>query len=103
MIRWLWLFFACTACVQPPVPEPGARIYRQACARCHDTGKHGAQRIGDREGWRSRLGQGRDTLLEHSILGFEGAVGHMPPRGGNPALSDADVAAALDYLLEQSR
>jgi len=83
--------------------EKGEKVYRLACAACHDSGTGGAQVIGDREGWRSRLDKGMDMLVRHSIDGFSGAVGDMPPRGGHPQLSDAEVEAAVCYLLEQSR
>jgi len=84
-------------------PEKGEKIYRLACATCHDNGKGGAQVIGDREGWRSRLAKGMEVLVRHSIDGFSGAVGDMPPRGGQMQLSDSEVEAAVCYLVERSR
>ena len=47
--------------------EGGEAAYRSSCAHCHDTGVGGAQVIGDREGWRSRLEKGMSTLVRHSI------------------------------------
>jgi cytochrome c5 len=38
---------------------------------------------------------GQDALLKNSISGIRA----MPPRGGNGALSDAQLRAALDYML----
>jgi cytochrome c5 len=38
-------------------------------------------------------------MAEIAIRG-EGA---MPPRGGNPKLSDAEVRAAVAYMMEKSR
>jgi len=29
--------------------------------------------------------------------------GAMPPKGGNPALSEEEVRAAVNYMIEQSR
>lgn len=87
----------------PCAQELGARVYRQACASCHDTGAAGAQVIGDRPGWSSRIAKGMETLVRHSIEGFTGAVGDMPPRGGNSELSDSEVEAAVCYLVEMSR
>ncbi len=83
--------------------EEGEMIYRRACGSCHDNGAGGAQVIGDREGWRSRIEKGMEQLVRHSIDGYSGAVGHMPPRGGDPALSDAEIAASVCYLVEKSR
>lgn len=107
MPYWLPMLLLLTACSAQPDQandsQPGKAIYNMACARCHDTGLNGAQLIGDQEGWRSRLAQGMPILIKHSIEGFEGAVGHMPARGDDPSLSDSEVAAAVHYLIEQSR
>jgi hypothetical protein len=47
--------------------------------------------------------QGRQVLIQHSLEGFTGDVGFMPPKGGQMHLDDEAVIAALDYMLEQSR
>jgi len=96
--------FAATPGAKGACPlEKGEEVYRLACASCHDSGNGGAQVIGDRDGWRSRLAKGMEVLVRHSIDGFSGAVGDMPPRGGQMQLSDAEVEAAVCYLIEQSR
>nr|WP_267957570.1 c-type cytochrome [Halomonas zhangzhouensis] len=74
----------------------GAGIYNQVCMACHDTGAAGAPRRGEEGDWAERIGQGWETLLDHSINGFNA----MPARGGNPNLSDEEVAAATAHLLE---
>lgn len=97
------------AAAEPDEAEPtddpdeidGAQVYDSACAACHTGGVAGAPRTGDDAGWTARLEKGYDTLLEHSIDGFTGDAGHMPARGGQPDLTDEQVAAALDYMLEQ--
>ncbi|MDO9468414.1 MAG: c-type cytochrome [Thiobacillus sp.] len=77
----------------------GQQIYRQACAFCHDKGVAGAPKTGDTASWGPRLAQGIDTLYTASLRG----KGAMPAKGGNPALSDGDVKAAVDYMVAQSR
>ncbi|MDO9636824.1 MAG: c-type cytochrome, partial [Thiobacillus sp.] len=77
----------------------GQQIYRQACAFCHDKGVAGAPKTGDVASWGPRLAQGIDTLYTVSLRG----KGAMPAKGGNPALSDGDVKAAVDYMVAQSR
>jgi len=74
----------------------GKMIYGRVCAACHDTGAAGAPRLeaGD---WTDRLPKGRDTLLTHAIDGFNA----MPARGGRTDLSDEQVAASVDYMLDQ--
>ncbi len=77
----------------------GQQIYRQACAFCHDKGVAGAPKIGDAASWGPRLAQGMDALYTSSLRG----KGAMPAKGGNPALSDGDVKAAVDYMVAQAR
>ncbi|MCE8004893.1 c-type cytochrome [Billgrantia ethanolica] len=74
----------------------GGDIYQRVCMACHDTGAAGAPRRGEEGEWSERIDQGWDTLLEHAIVG----IGAMPARGGNPNLSDEEVAASTAYLLE---
>jgi cytochrome c5 len=89
-----------TAAVAPSAEMVhGEKIYRQACAFCHDKGLAGAPKIGDAAAWGPRLAQGMDVLYTVSLRG----KGAMPAKGGNPALSEADVKAAVDYMVAQSR
>jgi cytochrome c5 len=81
----------------------GEDIYKQTCLACHATGVAGAPKLGDKAAWGPRIAQGNDTLYMHSIKGFQGKAGMMPPKGGNMALSDADVKAAVDYMVAQSK
>ncbi len=85
----------------PPKPDlaHGQQIYRQACAFCHDKGIAGAPKTGDAAAWSPRLAQGLNTLYTTAIKG----KGAMPAKGGNPALKDEDVKAAVDYLVAQAR
>lgn len=82
-----------------PALVRGQQIYRQACAFCHDKGVAGAPKIGDAGAWAPRLAQGMDALYASALRG----KGAMPARGGNPSLADADVRAAADHLVAQSR
>jgi len=79
----------------------GQQVYNQACTACHGQGVAGAPPTGDDDAWAARMDKGYDTLLDHSINGFQGDAGFMPAKGGDPNLSDEQVAAALDYMLEQ--
>lgn len=73
------------------------QVVSTVCQACHGAGLVGAPKIGDKAAWRPRLAQGVNTLHEHAIKG----VRAMPPKGGNPSLSDAEVNAAVDYMLKQ--
>lgn len=83
----------------PADPAAGRQTYQQACAFCHDKGVAGAPRMGDAAAWSARTAQGRETLYASALKG----KGAMPARGGNPALSDDAVRAAVDYLVAGSR
>lgn len=85
----------------PPATDlvHGQKIYRQACAFCHDKGVAGAPKTGDAAAWTARIAQGMGTLYTVAIKG----KGAMPAKGGNPALSEADVNAAVDFMVAQSR
>jgi cytochrome c len=44
-----------------------------------------------------------ETLHSHAINGFQGAAGVMPPKGGRVDLSDGEIIAAVEYMVEQAR
>lgn len=77
----------------------GEQVYRQSCAVCHDKGVAGAPRTGDAAAWSPRLARGMDAMYATALNG----KGAMPAKGGNPALSEADVKSAVDYLAAQLR
>jgi cytochrome c5 len=76
----------------------GDAVYQSACIACHASGAAGAPKMGDAAAWGPRVTQGLATLIDHAING----KGVMPPRGGNPALTDADIENAIKYMLEQT-
>lgn len=77
----------------------GKKVYEGLCAACHATGAAGAPKTGDKAAWKPRVAQGADTLHQHAIKGIRA----MPAKGGNPALSDAEVTAAVDHMVGQSK
>src|SRR4030067_136243 len=81
----------------------GKGTYDKACMACHAAGVAGAPKLGDKAAWKDRIAQGNDTLYTHAIKGYQGKKGFMPAKGGNAALSDADVKASVDYMVGQSK
>jgi len=77
----------------------GKKIFEASCAACHATGIAGAPKFGDKAAWTPRIAQGVSVLYTHAIGGFQGKGGVMPPKGGNVALPDPDVKAAVDYMV----
>lgn len=79
--------------------DPGKSTYDGVCFACHAQGIAGAPKYGDVAAWETRAAQGHDILVQHAIAGYTGQAGMMPARGGNPTLTDAQVTAAVDYML----
>ena len=78
----------------------GQEVYDTACYICHNVGLTGAPKPGDADNWNPRIQKGVDILYNNAILGYQGQFGIMPPKGGNLLLTDDDVRAAVDYLIE---
>ena len=78
----------------------GEEIYKARCGLCHDSGAAAAPRINDPAAWTSRLAQGREPVYQTALKGKPDTA--MLPKGGFPELSDADVRAAVDYMLTQA-
>ena len=77
----------------------GKKVYESSCVACHGPGVAGAPKAGDKAAWAPRLKTGVDTLYASGLKG----KGAMPPKGGNPALADAEVKAAVDYILSLAK
>ena len=81
----------------------GKAVYDRQCAACHEVGAHGAPRAGHRDEWTARLARGDESLYGAALRGMTSGDRHMPPRGGDPKLTDREVKAAVDYLVARSR
>jgi len=76
----------------------GEEVYNAVCMSCHTSGAAGSPIIGNRQQWAERISEGKEHLYEQAING----VGVMPAKGGVPTLSDAEVKAAVDYIISKS-
>jgi cytochrome c5 len=86
------------ASATPRKPD-GKKVYDTTCMVCHATGVAGAPKFGDKAAWAPHLVHGMDALLQSALKG----KGAMPPKGGNPSLSDDDVRAAVEFMVSQSK
>ncbi|HEX9172926.1 MAG TPA: c-type cytochrome [Telluria sp.] len=92
-----------TASVAPFLAaDAGKKLYDSACMACHGAGIAGAPKLGDKAAWAARIKQGNEVLYEHAVKGFQGKAGMMPPKGGSTA-PDAEVKAAVDYMVAAAR
>lgn len=78
--------------------KSGEDVYKSVCMMCHQAGLMAAPIFGDKEQWKPRIAQGYDTLVTHAVKG----VRNMPAKGGNPGLSDDEVASAVKYMANAS-
>jgi cytochrome c5 len=83
--------------------QEGRRVYEAACASCHEVGAHGAPRAGSNGEWAARIARGKESLYRSAIDGRTNGDRIMPPRGGERRLTDAEVRAAVDYLVDGAR
>jgi cytochrome c5 len=99
---------AAVAAVPPPA-APGAskqaasgagkKTFDAVCTACHTAGVLGAPKFGDKAAWAPRIAQGKDKLYQSALHGKNA----MPAKGGNSSLSDADVKAAVDYMVSAAK
>lgn len=73
----------------------GGDIYKANCKVCHAQGINGAPVYGNKKNWAKRVPQGIDVLVEHASNGY----GLMPAKGGNLALTEPEIRAAITYML----
>jgi len=79
--------------------DSGKAVYQNTCSACHETGVSGAHKLGDKTAWDGLIAKGKDQLVQ-SVINGKGA---MPPKAGNPSLSEAEIRAAVDYIVDQVR
>jgi cytochrome c5 len=92
-----------SAAAAPPPTRNGQQIYQTSCVACHDAGIAGAPKLGDKSQWARHIAKGVDALYASAVNGVQGSAGAMPPKGGNPALTNAEVRAAVDYMVARSK
>ncbi|WP_107312549.1 c-type cytochrome [Burkholderia metallica] len=86
------------AAAAPAGADAGKALYTSTCQACHAAGVLGAPKFGSKEDWAPRLKDSMDTVYNYALHG----KGAMPPKGGSNA-SDADVKAAVDYMVNSAK
>ncbi|KXW55938.1 c-type cytochrome [Ferrovum sp. PN-J185] len=77
----------------------GKKTFDAICTGCHSSGALGAPKFGNKKDWAPRIAQGIDILYHSAINGKNS----MPAKGGNPSLTDAEVKAAVDYMVAAAK
>ena len=97
----LALFVPCFVALQGCEKKPslGELTYQGTCIKCHANGLNGAPIFGNSKMWSKRVPQGIPTLIEHATNGY----GLMPAKGGNPDLTNEEISAAVNYMVDQAQ
>ena len=82
----------------PKVFKTGEQVFTAVCTACHTAGVAGAPKIGDNAAWAPFIQSGFDAMMNVALHG----KGGMPAKGGNPTLSDFEVARAVVYMANKS-
>ncbi|NTW46810.1 MAG: cytochrome c5 family protein [Chlorobaculum sp.] len=82
-----------------PALADGKAVYEGGCNACHDSGMMNAPKPGDKAAWAPRIAKGEETVIKNTINGLNG----MPAKGGNAALTDAQLTNAAKYLISISK
>ena len=85
------------------MPKNGTDLFEQTCSVCHGQGIAGAPKAGDKAAWAPRIAEGKATLYEHALKGFQGKTGVMPPKGGHTELPDDLVRQAVDHMVQMAQ
>lgn len=82
----------------PKEIKTGEQVYESTCSACHTSGVANAPKLGDNAAWAPYIATGYEALIKNAMVG----VGAMPPKGGNPSLSDLEVERAVVYMVNKS-
>ena len=81
------------------VPKNGKDLFDSVCTSCHGAGIAGAPKAGDKSAWSARIAEGKPTLYQHALNGFQGKSGVMPAKGGRTDLPDDLIKQGVDYMV----
>lgn len=84
-----------SAAAAPGKDRSGKVVVETVCTGCHETGKDGAPKIGDRAEWSKRASVGLGVVTEHAITGIR----KMPPHGGHADLSDLEISRGVAFMV----
>jgi cytochrome c5 len=85
------------------IPKDGKALFEQVCSACHGQGIAGAPKAGDKAAWAPRIAEGKNTLYQHAINGFQSGSAVMPPKGGRTDLPDDLVKQGVDYMVSLAK
>lgn len=78
-------------------PSSGKAVYEENCSVCHNEGKEGAPKFGDKKVWDELSKKNIDVLFKNTVRGES-----HPAQGGCVECSSAEVLDAIKYILNHS-
>ncbi len=80
-------------------PAVGKTVYQETCSICHEQGKLGAPKTGDKQQWAARIEKNFDVLIVNTLNG----INNMPPKGGCTYCTGSEIIAAVKFMVQQSQ
>ena len=77
----------------------GKKLYDATCFACHGAGIAGAPKFGDKASWAKYVATGVDAMVSVAMQG----KGAMPPKGGAANATEADIRAAVQYMVDAAK
>ena len=94
-----WFLLLISFSVQAAAQErSGEDVYKTACATCHSLAIANAPKTHDKQAWQAR-GKGINELLESAKKGLNA----MPPNGACMNCTDAELKAAIEFMMNESK
>lgn len=81
---------------KPKEVSPGEQVFNSYCTACHSMGVAGAPKRGNASDWKERRKKGVDQLVQVALKGIAPA---MPPKGTCAECTEAQIKAAILYML----
>lgn len=85
--------------VEAKAEMTGDQVYNKSCVGCHASGAAGAPKLGDAAAWKARVAKGLTALYSSAAKGVPGTA--MMAKGTCVACSDAELNAAVDYMISK--
>src|SRR3990167_4394712 len=79
-------------------PSNGKEIYNENCSVCHNEGKQGAPKIGDKQIWKPLIAKNMDVLIGNTLNGKT-----HPSNAGCEHCTTGEVIEAIKYMVNQSK
>ena len=85
--------------VSAAAARTGKEVYDTICQACHATGISGAPKFGDKKWLTLEKKEGIKELTKDAVKGMKA----MPPKGGCSDCTEAEIKAAIRYMIDSAK